>query len=183
MRKETCDSCGTQNHFVSQRKSYRCTKCHAPMDWRFRVTCENCKHANRILSTEQMISCCSKCDQPLDWSINPEKHVANQIPRKTRAAALLFVAVFAGLSIKAIIDQRLTLPYGRYSRIKLEFLNAEIILPVVSLLMLAIGFGAMIADHYDRRRNEWLYRRIINVSLWSGIFLYFLSAFFGHSVG
>lgn len=93
-------------------------------------------------------------------------------------ASLLFA-----VSIHAIIQSELTLPYGRRrASVLYEFSGLELFLPVLSLILAGIGFAAIIVDHYDKRPNEYGYKALVSRSIIVGYFLYFISVFIGHKV-
>lgn len=181
MRIERC-SCGADNTLISPAKSYKCKACGGLMDWRLKIACLNCGAENRTNSERALSRVCQKCRQPLDWSVNPENHVPNSIAFKAQLTSGLFAALLFGVSIYAIVHEHLIVPYGRRGRARYEFFGFEIMLPVISLVLAGIGFLAIIIDHYDRRQNEWKYKRLSALTLAAGYTLYFLSIFVGHKV-
>jgi len=181
-RLKNCEICGAENTFIGALRSRKCIACKHPMDWMHKITCKNCGSQNRATTLELSSGNCYSCKKPLAWSVNPDSYVPNEIPLKARVIAGAFALILMALSVHAIYSQRLVMPYGgrRGRGLILEFIGFETIVPILAILLGAIGFLATVIDHYDRRFNEATYKTIINLSLGLSFFLYTISIFFGH---
>ncbi|MNZ78389.1 hypothetical protein D3C78_969580 [compost metagenome] len=116
--------------------------------------------------------------------MNPESYIPNEIPLKARVIAGTLALVLMVLSAQAIYNQRIVMPYGgRRSRgIVLEFIGIETVVPILAILLAAVGFLAVVIDHYDKRFNEATYKAITNTCIGFSFFLYIISVFIGHRV-
>ncbi|WP_044875335.1 hypothetical protein [Pseudomonas sp. LFM046] len=156
------------------------------MDWRLEVICVDCGLRNFVTREEFRTGYCAGCGTPLCASSTEEDYVANQVTLLDRAASLLGALLLFGFSFYAIYEQHIRVAYGgrRGGRhgFQLEFSGAEITLPVISLLFAAIGTFSVFLDHFDKRQNEHVYRKIGRYSLVLGYCCYVSSILFGHVV-
>lgn len=126
------------------------------MDWSYDVQCRNCGTNNSVGLSEIERTKCFNCRKPLVWTTRPETYKPNHVPLKHRILFALFGGLLFVVSLHAVVTQHLQLPYGnRWSRSYYEFSNWELVPPVVSLLLVATGAILSVADHYDRRNNEY----------------------------
>ncbi|MGQ7818714.1 hypothetical protein [Metapseudomonas furukawaii] len=155
------------------------------MDWRLEVICVDCGLRNFVTREEFRTGYCTGCTTLLGSSSTEEDYVPNQVTLLDRAASLIGAVVLFGLSAYVIYVQHFQLAYGgRRGRraLVLEFSGAEITLPVLSLLLGAVSVISVFLDHYDKRQNEHIYRKIGRYSLGLGFCCYTLAIFFGHQV-
>lgn len=183
MRKQ-CETCGATNRYVSPRRSYACSTCGSLIDWRQRIECRNCGYVNHLTKNEIDDSNCNNCYKPIRWTTKPETYTPNTIPLKSRLKAALGTILLVALSGYGILNQHLTLPYRGKSGhgYVVEFNGYETILPILSLVLGAIGLILFIADHYDKRNNEYKYKSAVYYFSSTGWLIYLVSFFFGKIV-
>lgn len=174
-----CENCGTENTFITNIKSLRCTTCMQPLDWRLKIRCPDCgvtNHLNRIEITDAR---CSRCYSPI--RANERGYIPNQIPLKERVLAILVACACIIATLYALFCQHLVLPYGSKYRGHLwAFDGYAVILPSVALILAMIGLLSSVIDHYDQRDNEHVYKVVRRGSLGLALFIYLASIFFGH---
>jgi hypothetical protein len=183
-RIKRCENCSTENTFVSALRSRKCVTCKKPMSWMHEVTCKNCGTTNEATSLELSTKACLSCKKPLLWTTNPELYIPNKVPLRGRIIFGVISILLIVLSVQAIFTQRIAIPYGgKYSRgVTLEFIGPEIAFPVLAIILAAIGFLAVVVDHYDKRFNEETYKIIANICIGVSLTLYIVSIFIGHRI-
>ena len=178
MKEINCDNCQAVNQYISASKSYKCSVCESPLDWRSRVICNNCETENRIYQDEKKTAVCRKCNHKLEWSLDPSTYKPNKIPLKARVAILFLCGLLAVLSIVGLFNGSFVMPYGcsRYGGCasRYYFEGWEMLVPLLAAVMAVIGFFAVVVDHYDNRHNEYIYKLIINFSCYAAVFLYLI---------
>ncbi len=179
-RLKICEICRTENTFIGALRSRKCLACKHPMDRVHEITCKNCGSQNRATPLELSSNGnCYSCKKPLTWTVNPDSYVPNEIPLKKRIKAGACALFLMALSVDAIYSQRLVIPHARR---RVEYIGFETIIPILAILLAAIGSLAIVIDHYDRRFNEATYEAIIGRSFLLSFFLYLISVFFGHEM-
>ncbi|WP_125931889.1 hypothetical protein [Thiosocius teredinicola] len=185
-RIKACRHCGKENTYESPGKSYKCDACGELMDWSHEIECRNCGALNHFMRSEFENGKCVNCYKPIIWTLKPETYVPNSLPKKKRFIALLAGFGLLAMSIYGVFTQHLVLSHGsRYFsaiRRRYEFFGWEVSLPVVAMVLVGTGFLLMIADHIDKRNNEYRYRMAITGLFTVGYLAYFVAFFFGERV-
>ncbi|WDE10385.1 hypothetical protein [Thalassomonas haliotis] len=90
-------------------------------------------------------------------SDNIEKYVPNEIPRPQRIANKLVIIFLIFYGSYGVYNGSLYLPLGR-GEVTLQ--GNAVYFGFASLLLGALYFLIEIIDHYDKRNNEFTYKRI-----------------------
>ncbi|QTL34999.1 hypothetical protein [Pseudoalteromonas viridis] len=91
---------------------------------------------------------------------NIEKYVPNEIPRSQRIANKLVIIFLIFYGSYGVYNGSLYLPLGR-GEVTLQ--GNAVYFGFASLLLGALYFLIEIFDHYDKRNNEFTYKRIRDV--------------------
>jgi hypothetical protein len=187
----TCDHCGCENTRTSVKentlrfsnRSNWCIACKNRLDWRPRIKCINCQEINRLGKYQFERGWCRRCKKPIQWSVNPKNYIPNHITKFEQIICAVASVLLFFLSAKGIYLNKAYFLYKKgYSVFTVEFIGFEMIVPILCMLFAATSCLATIADHYDKRFNEYIYQRFIKWSMYIALILYVLSLFFGHKV-
>ena len=101
-------------------------------------------------------------------------YIPSKISLQTRALNLvvsIFFIIVGGYGVWQN-DLMITLGGGRCCPVKAYHLHDQVaILMYLGLLLVSICLISEIVDHYDKRNNEQIYRRIANLTMAPGVIL------------
>ncbi|WP_289032009.1 hypothetical protein [uncultured Paraglaciecola sp.] len=90
-------------------------------------------------------------------TVEDKDYFPNHVPLKNRVTSLIFIFLLLGYGAHGLYKGELFLAY-RSSEVTL-FGNA-LVIALISFLMGCAYFTLTILDHYDKRNNEHIYRRL-----------------------
>lgn len=138
-----------------------CTNCSAEID----QNAPYCKHcgADNLIQTEKT------------------SYIPNKIPIDDLVRGFMLTPMLIWLAVKFLQDGKAILSFSRNAKQVLEISGPwSSLLGALALLMGAAAFGTMVADHFDKRPNEHLYKKFTNYCFlgFGGFFL--LACFVGY---
>lgn len=101
-------------------------------------------------------------------------YAPNHIPRGTRVANLLFSALLLAYGSYGVYIDDLFIPGKRTRGVHMHGEPAWLL--YAGMVFAALNMLSLIVDHYDRRDNEWNYRRIAKLTQWAA-WTFFVLAF------
>lgn len=141
--------------------------------------CKSCGELDKdnflLIQNGRCISCRVKLYEKANFNILTEA------PFRLMVTLSTIILFFTGVSVYAFYHKRIVLPYGgsRRGGLLIEFVGSEIAMPVLALSMLSIGLLTIIASNHLPYFEEKSYKRIMQISLWTGLFIYIFSFFLG----
>jgi hypothetical protein len=135
--------------------------------------CPNC-----TTGRESSTTACHHCGEQFAPAVEPSAHVPNKVPMEVLIRGFLLAPALTWIAIIFLLDGKATLSLSRNATHAIEVTGPwSSLLGAFALLMAAAAFGAIVVDHFDKRPNEHLYKRIVN-SFFLGFAACFVLAWF-----
>ena len=135
--------------------------------------CSNC-NAEREGSTVE----CHRCGEQFLPDVDSSTHIPNKVPIEDLIRGFVLAPALAWIAFTFLRDGKATLSFSRNAKYAIEVTGPwSSLLGALALLMGAAAFGALVADHFDKRPNEHLYKRVVN-AFFLGFGACFLLAWF-----
>ncbi|WP_158229057.1 hypothetical protein [Chitinimonas sp. BJB300] len=126
---------------------------------------------------------CTYCKYPLNWSLPRGIYIPNYIPISHRIASLLVAVFLIALCTYAVLHKSITIPYLTKTKVLIaHFAGASLLLPMFALLCGLVAALSVIIDHYDKRKNESIYKMVYFWSFLLGWGSYFIAIYFAEKV-
>ena len=109
---------------------------------------------------------CHKCGELLPALVDPNAYVPNKVPIDDLIKGILLAPMMTWLAVICLRDGKAILSFSRNAKTVIEVSGPwSSLLGAISMLMGAAAFGSMVVDHFDKRPNEHLYKKVMNLCL------------------
>jgi hypothetical protein len=135
--------------------------------------CPNC-----TAEREPTATACHRCDEQFSQAVEPPTHVPNEVPTEDLIRGFVLAPALTWIAIVFLREGKATLSFSRNAKYAIEVTGPwSSLLGALAMLMGAAAFGALVADHFDKRPNEHVYKRVVN-ACFLGFAACFLLAWF-----
>jgi hypothetical protein len=122
------------------------------------LACPSC-NAER----EQSDTACHRCGEPFWPDPDPDAHVPNKVPAEDLIRGFVLAPALLWIAVVFLREGKATLSFSRNASYAIEVTGPwSSLLGALAMLMGAAAFGALVADHFDKRPNEHIYKRVVN---------------------
>ncbi len=122
------------------------------------LVCSNCK-----TESARGAYVCHRCGEPFLPEPDLNAHVPNKVPVEDLIRGFILVPASLWLAVAFLREGKATLSFSRNAKFAIEVTGPwSSLLGAIAMLMGAAAFAALVADHFDKRPTEHIYKRLFN---------------------